>query len=378
MKKVYFTGIVALVCLVIGGCSPDNEAASNSSPNDSSSNISSTEEKSTSQQPIVISDGSDRNAVLPKAGEIYMRQIYAAPHGEQSFAVVNVTMKDEKILSANFDEFQYVEVGEEWEGVPNSSNALGENFTEKLMLISKIQNSGPYSSLMEEKAQSTTTWINNANAIISFVKGKTAAEVKQSIDELTEDNISDVVSSATFVDTKGYLEAIVSAAEAGSLSLGVEADTDSISTAQILVAPHGDQSFAVVTVAMSGDKIVSSYTDEFQYLNADGFVGVPNSDNGFGEGAIDGQILSSKISNNEAYSSLMKSNAGAKNSWLENITAISEASNGKTIEELKALINELDTQSEDSLITDVVSGATFVDTSGYLRAIVEAAEKASE
>ncbi len=45
-----------------------------------------------------------------------MRQLYAAPHGKQSFAAVNVTLNGDTIVSARINEFQYVKKSSDWTG----------------------------------------------------------------------------------------------------------------------------------------------------------------------------------------------------------------------------------------------------------------------
>lgn len=55
-----------------------------------------------------INTGADASAKVPAAGTLVMRQLYAAPHGKQSFAAVNVTLNGDTIVSAKIDEFQYV------------------------------------------------------------------------------------------------------------------------------------------------------------------------------------------------------------------------------------------------------------------------------
>jgi hypothetical protein len=56
--------------------------------------------------------------------------------------------------------------------------------------------------------------------------------------------------------------------------------------------------------------------------------------------------------------------------------AVEDFAIGKTIAEIEAAIGELDKQGEDGNPTDVVSGATFADTKGYLQVIADTAKKA--
>lgn len=135
----------------------------------------------------------------------------AAPHGDQSFAVVGVLSDGETVLAASVGEFQYLDPAE-FEGVPNSDGALAENFGEGTVLGSKMQNDEAYSAMMSQ-AGSTTSYADNMNAVIDYAEGKTVTEIEAGIEELNGlgegDSVSDVVSGATFVDTAGYLQAIV-------------------------------------------------------------------------------------------------------------------------------------------------------------------------
>lgn len=140
-----------------------------------------------------------------------------------------------------------------------------------------------------------------------------------------------------------------------------------------LKAPHGEGSFARVAVVTDGDKIVDASIDEFQYFDADSdFVGLPNQDEDteFKAGNAEGKILGSKVENNDQYSALMKEKAKSTVSIADNYKAIQNFVKGKTIEELKEVV----AGAEDGKAIDAVTGATLVDTKGYLEAIIETAE----
>ena len=80
---------------------------------------------------------------------------------------------------------------------------------------------------------------------------------------------------------------------------------DTVKLGQVQYAAHGAQSFAVITVAVQGDKIAAAWIDEFQVMSGEGVVGVPNSDAAFGAnivGSEDGKVLGSKRVNNTYYS----------------------------------------------------------------------------
>ena len=380
MKKGYLTGLVTLSAVLLMGCAADgaSDASSDTTVETETSDSVVSDKEADEDVTITTANGANAKAEIPADDTVYMRQLYAAPHGEKSVAVVTVMMRGDTILSAEIDEFQYLAASDEWTGVVNSDKKFGENYNDGQLLISKQENDEAYSDLMADRGDSSVTWGNNIQAITDFAVGKTAEELKETTEELADEaaEISDVVSGATFVDTKGYLEAIIEAAKSGTVSAGMKTDSDSFTQAQLIAAPHGEQSFAVVTVAMTDETIAAVFMDELQFLGADSYAGVPNSDLGFGEGAVSGQVLASKLANDEAYSDLMKANRDATYTWSENIQAIQSAAIGSTIAEVEALIAELSGQSDDDSPEDVVSGATFVDTAGYLQAIVDAAAQA--
>lgn len=141
-----------------------------------------------------------------------------------------------------------------------------------------------------------------------------------------------------------------------------------------LEAPHGEGSFARVAVVTDGEKIVDASIDEFQYFDeGSDFVALPNqdSDTEFKKGAKEGKILGSKIINSEAYSKLMTEKAKSTVSIADNYKAIQDFAKGKTIDELKEVVDG----AEDGKAIDAVTGATLVDTKGYLQAIINTAEK---
>lgn len=135
------------------------------------------------------------------------------------------------------------------------------------------------------------------------------------------------------------------------------------------VSPHGDKSFGRIIVATSGDKIIATNIDEFQFLDA-ADVKLPNTDKEFGKGFADGKILASKRLNNELYSKTMAEKGGATKTLLENYEAIENFVKGKTIAEVEKVAKE----AKPGEPVDAVSGATLADTVGYLNAIVETAK----
>lgn len=136
-------------------------------------------------------------------------------------------------------------------------------------------------------------------------------------------------------------------------------------------APNGEKAVARFAVLVNGDKIVDAAIDEFQYFPADGgFVAVPNSEAGFGEGAAEGMILGTKLENAEAYSKMMNEYAGSTVSIDANYQAIVDFVKGKTIDEVEKAVAS---KSEDGTV-DEVTGATLVDTANYLQGIVDVAK----
>lgn len=152
-------------------------------------------------------------------------------------------------------------------------------------------------------------------------------------------------------------------------------DTSSIKMGRINYAAHGTKSFAVVVVAMAGDKIAGASIDEFQFMSTDVATGVPNSDavaeGDFGSNYKDpSMVLASKADNSDYYSEHMKEEAGSTVALKENYVAIEAYVTGKTVEELEETLSKNDAAG----MVDAVSGATLQDTKGYVSAIVEAAK----
>ena len=136
-------------------------------------------------------------------------------------------------------------------------------------------------------------------------------------------------------------------------------------------AAHGTKAFALATAVVDGDKIVDAYLDEFQYMNADSAQGIVNSE-GMADNIVEGKVLASKIENNETYSKTMAEKAGSTVMYADNYAAIQNFVKGKTIAELEELVN---TKTAEE-VTDAVTGATLVDTAGYINAVIAAAKLA--
>ena len=141
-----------------------------------------------------------------------------------------------------------------------------------------------------------------------------------------------------------------------------------IQIGQAYAAAHGTKCFTSGAVATAGDTIVLSYIDEFQFAGSDaGVDGVPNSDAGLGAGYAEGKVLMSKRVNADYYSKMMAEKAGSTVSLDANYDAIQNHVNGMSIADAEAL-------SKDEKAVDAVSGATLVDTAGYVGVLVDAAK----
>ena len=143
-----------------------------------------------------------------------------------------------------------------------------------------------------------------------------------------------------------------------------------IKLGQVQWAAHSTKCFAVLTVVLQGDVIVAAHIDEYQV--GAGMVGVPNSENGFG-GFADGKVLYSKRVNAAAYSANM-TKAGSTVALDVNYDLIQNFCVGKTVAELEAVIAGFN--GDATAAVDAVTGATLVDTLGYLTGLLEAAKAA--
>ncbi len=322
-------------------------------------------------------DATDNTAT--EAADISIRAMYTAPHGNQSFASTFVVMDGDTVYDVIIDEYQFME-GDNWEGVPNTDETFGDGYSEESTLVSKRKNDEDYSDMMADIAGATNSYNENLDAIQDFAIGKTLVEIEDAIAELDslgeDDKIADVVSGATFVDTNGYLQAIVNTANGGMEFPGAEGvELGNAELSYSLEAPHGNQSFAIVAVLHDGDTVLTAAMDELQFVDPEAFDGVPNSDQTFGENYNEDVVLASKMENNDAYSSMMAEHAGATMTYSENMMNILEYAAGKTADEIESAADEVENLGEDDDITDVVSGASFVDTNGYLQAIVDAMDE---
>ncbi len=308
-------------------------------------------------------------AVVPVEGGIQIGQAYAAAHGTKCFTEAVAVVKDDVILAAYLDDFQFVGSDADVTPLPNSDSDFGAGYAEGKVLISKRVNADYYSKMMAEKGGSTVSIDANFDAIQSFVVGKTISELEETAAKGAE--AVDAVSGATLVDTAGYLSAIVDAAKnaQGTQAVEFNGSSEDLKLNVVYSAANGTNCFTSGAAVTSGDTIVLTYIDEFQFMDAStGVVGVPNSDSDFAAGYADGQVLVSKRVNTEIYSKMMTDYAGSTVAIDANYNAIQNHVDGMTIADAEAL-------SQDEKAVDAVSGATLVNTAKYVGVLAEAAKQ---
>ena len=307
-------------------------------------------------------------AIVPVEGGIQIGQAYAAAHGTKCFTEAVAVVKDDVILAAYLDDFQFTSADAGVTAVPNSDADFAAGYAEGKVLMSKRANADYYSKMMAEKGGSTVSLDANFDAIQSFAVGKTISELEAVVAKGSE--AVDAVSGATLVDTAGYLSAIVDAAKNAQTTQAVEfnGNSDDLKLNVVYSAAHGTKCFTSGAVVTAGDTIVLSYIDEFQFAGTDaGVIGVPNSDTDFAAGYAEGKVLMSKRVNADYYSKMMAEKAGSTISLDANYDAIQNHVNGMSIADAEAL-------SKDEKAVDAVSGATLVDTAGYVGVLVDAAK----
>ena len=148
-----------------------------------------------------------------------------------------------------------------------------------------------------------------------------------------------------------------------------------IKIGQVDYAAHGTGCFAVITAVLQDDVIVAAKIDEFQFIGDRediAAVGVPNSDQSFGENYPEGKVLGSKRANSVLYSLNMQ-RSGSTVQIAANYNAIEAYVVGKTVAELEAATADAD----PAAFVDTVSGATLADSLGYVKGIIAAAKAAN-
>ncbi len=303
-------------------------------------------------------------------GGLQLGLAYGAPHGTKSFGEAYAVVKDDVIVAAFIDEFQFLDATLGLAYVPNSDTDFAAGYAEGQALASKRMVADYYSQLMTDHAKATVRIDDNFDAVQNFAVGKTIAEVEA---VATGDKAAavDAVSGATLVDTAGYLDLIVQAAKNAQRTQAVEftGDSSQLDLKVAYSAAHGTKCFTASAALMAGDTIVLSYIDEFQFVASDaGLDTVPNSDADFAAGYAEGKALASKRMVADYYSQNMAEKAGSTVRIDDNFTAIQNHVNGMTVAEAKALAEK------GAEAVDAVSGATLADTAGYVNAIIIAAE----
>jgi len=314
-------------------------------------------------------------AEAPGKAVIKLGKVEFAAHGTKCFTIAAVALSGDKIIDAMIDDYQVMDKATSV-GVPNSDADFGKNFAEGKVLGSKRANAAAYSAHMKEEAGATVPVDKSLDAIEAYVAGKTVAELEATLKATSKEKMVDAVSGATLVDTHGYLSAIVAAAKAAEVSGTAEVDAAAVASVKlgkVEFAAHGTKCFTVATVATAGDKIVAALVDDYQVMDKATSVGVPNSDADFGKNFAEGKVLGSKLTNAAAYSAHMKEEAGATVPVDKSLAAIEAYAIGKTVAELEAALKATPKEK----MVDAVSGATLVDTHGYLSAIVAAAKTAN-
>ena len=231
----------------------------------------------------------------------------------------------------------------------------------------------------EKKADEAKTQVEEAAQDAKQAADEKADEAKEAAEEAKEDaekaaeDAKDKADEAAEDAKEAIDEKVEDAKNAMTDEEFNEAIEGKLVLRRSLKAPHGEGSFARIAVVTDGDKLVDVTIDELQYFDEDSdFVGLPNQDEDteFKAGNKEGKILGSKIMNDEKYSAMMKEKAQSTVSIWDNYKAIQDFAMGKTIDELKEVVEG----AEDGKPIDAVTGATLVDTKGYLQAIIETAE----
>ena len=231
----------------------------------------------------------------------------------------------------------------------------------------------------EKKADEAKTQVEEAAQDAKQAADEKADEAKEAAEEAKEDaekaaeDAKDKADEAAEDAKEAIDEKVEDAKNAMTDEEFNEAIEGKLVLRRSLKAPHGEGAFARISVITDGDKLVDVTIDELQYFDEDSdFVGLPNQDEDteFKAGNKEGKILGSKIMNDEKYSAMMKEKAQSTVSIWDNYKAIQDFAMGKTIDELKEAIAD----AEDGKPIDAVTGATLVDTKGYLQAIIETAE----
>ncbi|WP_243342592.1 peptidoglycan-binding protein [Anaerococcus sp. AGMB09787] len=378
MKKVNIATLMLASALVLSACSNNTEEApaeDNAAQTEVSTEVeeASTPEAETSSEDASAEETSEEPVASTDAetaeGNVILHRGYPTEENGRSISRIVVATSGDKIVAASINEYQYDDKEGNYEGVINSDGGFGEGAAEGKILISKLDNEETYSAEMKE-AGSPTSLAETYKGIQDFAVGKTIEELETYLNETEDQEIIDAISSATFHSTPTLLKQIVEVAKDDAITtVGFAEDPEAITLKSSTAAPHGDKSFADVVVAMEGDKIIAASFDEFQYM-ADA-KGLAEGESGFVEGFADpAKVFASKIENNELYSKNMAEKGESTVEIKANFEAIQNFVAGKTVAEVEEALGNV---GEDGTV-DGVTGATLVDTAGYLQAIVDTAK----
>lgn len=171
----------------------------------------------------------------------------------------------------------------------------------------------------------------------------------------------------------GISLAVVGVGNSGALNNVSSAASAPLKVGRVEAAAHGTKCFTVAVAVVQNGVIVAASLDDYQFLGSDVATGVPNSDKDFGLNYKDPNIvLASKKANAKYYSEHMAEAAGSTVSYDKNMAAVEKFATGKTIKSLEMTLSKKSAEQ----VVDAVSGATLVDTSNYLKAILDAAKAA--
>ncbi|MRN55226.1 hypothetical protein GJB61_19790 [Paenibacillus sp. LC-T2] len=171
----------------------------------------------------------------------------------------------------------------------------------------------------------------------------------------------------------GISLAVVGAGNSSALNNVSSAASAPLKVGRVEAAAHGTKCFTVAVAVVQNGVIVAASLDDYQFLGSDVAKGVPNSDSDFGQNYKDpAMVLASKKANTKYYSEHMKEEAKSTVSYDKNMAAVEKYATGRTIKSLEATL----THKTKEQMVDAVSGATLVDTQGYLTAILNAAKAA--
>jgi len=144
---------------------------------------------------------------------------YVSLGDNDSFAVIEVALKAEKIVKVHIDELQYMEKTDQIICVPNSDKYFSkevemESGEKKIScLASKRENNVEYSKKMKAYGKATKTLEEGYLAIEKYATGKTIKDLEELINNKENDKVLDAVSGATLSGTKNYISAIIETAK---------------------------------------------------------------------------------------------------------------------------------------------------------------------